>query len=357
MPSGVQRYERTKMVLPVRFWPDDENGPNAGPQLAHTVDISPIGGRLGGLRNPLQPGQTIMLQRGQNKFQFRVVWSEQIGPGEIRAGIESVVFERKVWGVDLPEQPVAPGSSHTRDNLAISTPHSSAGPRRECPQPRWVLSPVAQLTNLRTRSIAIAASLLLAVSVLAFVSFQILKNSGQAATIALPKWTPAVIVPAPVVSTNPRTYCDVRVTFHKKETGSGPNRLQVAEAPLGHVIIPAAPDANLTGKVGMNVVIATDGRVKEIQVLGGNRILAVAAVEAVRFWRYAHHQLNGEAVEAETSVTISFHGQDAVSISFPFALRNNGLALRPVSSQAGATPRWSGKMLQPSLCERHFNRV
>ena len=76
MPQGVQRYKRTKMVLPLRFWADDENGPNAGPQLAHTVDISPIGGRLGGLRNPLRPGQTIMLERGQNKFQFRVVWSK-----------------------------------------------------------------------------------------------------------------------------------------------------------------------------------------------------------------------------------------------------------------------------------------
>jgi hypothetical protein len=188
------------------------------------------------------------------------------------------------------------------------------------------------------RAIAIAASLLLAVSVLVFVSSWILKNSEQAATISMPKSTPAVIVPVPVVSSNLRPYGDVRVIFYKKETGPSPNRLQVAEAPQGHVIIPAAPDANLTGKVGMNVVIATNGRVKEIQVLGGNRILAVAAVQAVRLWRYAHHELNGEAVEAETSVTISFHGQDAVSVSFPSALGNNGLALRPISSQPRATP-------------------
>jgi hypothetical protein len=110
MSSGVQRYKCTKMVLPVRFWPDDENGQNAGPQLAHTVDISPIGGRLGGLRNPLRPGQTIMLERGQNKFQFRVVWTNQLGPGEIQAGIESVAFERKIWGVDLPDQFTSPDS-------------------------------------------------------------------------------------------------------------------------------------------------------------------------------------------------------------------------------------------------------
>jgi hypothetical protein len=196
---------------------------------------------------------------------------------------------------------------------------------------------VSQLANLRKRSIAVAAGLLLAGSVLAFVSFRILQNSEQATTIPLPRWTSALIVPTPVVSSNPRPYGGVRVIFYKKEAGSGSSRLQVAEAPQGHVIIPDAPDAHLTGKVGMNLVIATDGRVKEIRVLDGNRILAVAAVQAVRLWRYAHHELNGEAVEAETSVTISFHGQDAVSISFPSALRN-GLALRAASSQPGSTP-------------------
>jgi TonB family protein len=99
--------------------------------------------------------------------------------------------------------------------------------------------------------------------------------------------------------------------------------LQVAEAPQGHVLYPNAPDANLTGTVGMKAVIATDGRVKEIHVLSGNRILAEAAVQAVRFWRYTRHELNGAAVEAETSVVISFHGRDAVSIRFPSTPSND----------------------------------
>jgi hypothetical protein len=337
MPEGVQRYKRTKMVLPLRFWPDVDNGQECGPQLAHTVDISPVGGRLGGIRIPLQAGQNILLQRGQNKFQFRVIWTNQIGPDEIRAGIESVSFERRIWGVDLPDEPLAAGSFQAGDNLAMSTPHSPAAPQRERPQRRSVRLNDSLLANLRIRFIAVAAGLLLAVSLLTFVGFRTLKNSEQAATIPLPRTTPPVFVPAPLVSSKPRPFGDVRVIFDKKEAASSSSLLQVAEAPQGHVIIPDAPNANLTGKVGMNVVIATDGRVKEIQVLGGNRILALAAVQAVRLWRYAHHELNGEAVEAETSVTISFHGQDAVSISFPSARRNNGLALRPALSQPGST--------------------
>jgi Gram-negative bacterial TonB protein C-terminal len=301
MPPGVQRYKRTKMVLPLRFWPDDENGQN-GPLLAHTVDISPIGGRLGGLRNPLQTGQTIMLQRGQNRVQFRVIWTNQLGPSEIQAGIESVVFKEKIWGVDLPEEPTSPASSHTRHDFATQA---------------------ARAVNRRRHWAAVAASLLVTVSVGGFVGHWILRNYEPVATITLPATAPAVVVP--VIASSPRPYGNVRVIFSSKDSDS--NRLQVAEAPQGHVIYPDSPDANLTGTVGMKAVIATDGRVKEIHVLSGNRILADAAVQAVRFWRYTRHELNGDAVEAETSVTISFHGQDAVSIRFPSA-SSDGLALK-----------------------------
>jgi len=43
MPPGVQRYQRTRMVLPLRVWPGNETDHSAAAQLAHTLDISPIG--------------------------------------------------------------------------------------------------------------------------------------------------------------------------------------------------------------------------------------------------------------------------------------------------------------------------
>ena len=306
MPDGVQRYKRTRMVLPLRVWPDDENGQDAGSQLAHTVDISPIGGRLGGLRSPLQAGQTILLQRGQNRVQFRVVWTRQVGPGEIQAGIESMGFEEQIWGVELPDEPgEEPASS------AIIPTQNDFAP------------PAAQPMNRQMHRIAFAASLLLAVSLLGYAGYWILKNAAPVATISLPPRAPAVVVP--VVLSTPRPYGNVRVIFPGEKAVSRSDRLQVAEVPQGHVLYPDAPDANLTGTVGMKAVIATDGHVKEIHVLSGNRTLAEAAVQAVRFWRYTRHELNGEAVEAETSVSISFHGSDAVSIRFPSATSTNGL--------------------------------
>jgi hypothetical protein len=74
-----------------------------------------------------------------------VVWSKQLGPV---AGIESVAFEEKVWGVDLPDEPASPASSHMLHYLAI---------------------PIAQRMNPRMSWIAVAASLLLAISVLPLV--------------------------------------------------------------------------------------------------------------------------------------------------------------------------------------------
>lgn len=94
-----------------------------------------------------------------------------------------------------------------------------------------------------------------------------------------------------------------------------PERLQIAEAPESGFKYPVI-DSPLTGKVSLRAVIGTDGAVSEVDILSGNRRLAGAAARAVRRWRYRPYELNGHAVEAETKITVSFLGDDAVSISF-----------------------------------------
>lgn len=96
-----------------------------------------------------------------------------------------------------------------------------------------------------------------------------------------------------------------------------PNLLQIAEAPRSGFIYPVAPNPNLVGKVALKAVVGSDGTVKEIEVLSGDRALAAAAVRAVKQWRYAPAQVGGRTVEAQTRVTISFLGDDAVSITVP----------------------------------------
>jgi TonB family protein len=94
-------------------------------------------------------------------------------------------------------------------------------------------------------------------------------------------------------------------------------RLQVAEAPESGFSYPVAPNPTLTGKVSLKAVIGTDGTVTEVNAVSGKHALAAAAVRVVRRWRYRPHELNGNAVEAETNIGINFVGADAVSISSP----------------------------------------
>jgi hypothetical protein len=89
---------RRKMVLPVKVTLDQVN------HLAHTVDITHTGARLGVLRTQLQPGMIITLQRGSKKAKFRIAWIRQLTPNELQAGVESLELHKNFWGVDLSDQ-------------------------------------------------------------------------------------------------------------------------------------------------------------------------------------------------------------------------------------------------------------
>lgn len=92
-------------------------------------------------------------------------------------------------------------------------------------------------------------------------------------------------------------------------------RVLIAAAPQSFGY-PVAPDPALTGKVSLKLLIGRGGSVKDVSVRSGNRALADATVRAVRHWRYRPPELNGHAVEAEANITITFVGDDAVTINF-----------------------------------------
>jgi TonB family protein len=69
---------------------------------------------------------------------------------------------------------------------------------------------------------------------------------------------------------------------------------------------PEARARNLQGSVVLNIQIHGDGTVGEVDVASGNPILADAAVEAVRQWRYKANFANGHPVESQTRITVNF---------------------------------------------------
>jgi periplasmic protein TonB len=60
------------------------------------------------------------------------------------------------------------------------------------------------------------------------------------------------------------------------------------------------------GNVVLHAIIGRNGQVSELQVLSGHPLLVNAALDAVRQWRYNPTLLNGQAVEVETTITVSF---------------------------------------------------
>jgi len=69
---------------------------------------------------------------------------------------------------------------------------------------------------------------------------------------------------------------------------------------------PLARQARIQGNVVLHAVIDKDGRVGELQVISGHPLLVQSALEAVKNWRYQPTQLNGDPVEVDTTITVTF---------------------------------------------------
>jgi protein TonB len=67
-----------------------------------------------------------------------------------------------------------------------------------------------------------------------------------------------------------------------------------------------AREQRIEGVVKIQQVIGTDGSVRSVKLLSGQAILASAALEAAKYWRYLPALLNGQAVETEQDVQIEF---------------------------------------------------
>jgi protein TonB len=84
----------------------------------------------------------------------------------------------------------------------------------------------------------------------------------------------------------------------------------VAAAQLAHRVQPSYPDEavkeNISGTVKLNVIIAKDGKIQQIQVISGHPLLVQAAIDAVRQWEYQPTLLNGQAIEVDTEIEVGF---------------------------------------------------
>jgi TonB family protein len=67
-----------------------------------------------------------------------------------------------------------------------------------------------------------------------------------------------------------------------------------------------AKDQRIQGAVVLRAYIDKEGSVANLELVSGHPLLAPAAIEAVKQWKYRPYLLNGRGVEVETQIQVNF---------------------------------------------------
>jgi TonB family protein len=69
---------------------------------------------------------------------------------------------------------------------------------------------------------------------------------------------------------------------------------------------PDAKQQHIQGLVVMKVIIGKDGNVESAELISGHPLLAPAALDAVKQWKFKPYLLNGNPIEAESQIQVNF---------------------------------------------------
>jgi len=108
-----RRQDRIQAVLPVRVRGTDACGVSFE-ALAHTLDLTPTGARLGAIRHELKVLDTLTILYHQRRIEFTVVWTKLLDArGEYQVGLQAFSQEKEPWGMSFlsaSSQPVTRAS-------------------------------------------------------------------------------------------------------------------------------------------------------------------------------------------------------------------------------------------------------
>ena len=68
----------------------------------------------------------------------------------------------------------------------------------------------------------------------------------------------------------------------------------------------SALQMHVEGEVNLSATVSKNGDIAAVKIISGHPLLATAAADAVRRWKYKPYLLNGEPVEIQTEVTVRF---------------------------------------------------
>jgi TonB family protein len=109
---------------------------------------------------------------------------------------------------------------------------------------------------------------------------------------------------------------DQRVNGAAPEIGPArqPQRVRVSEGISAGLLVykvqPEYPfeakDARIQGQVLLKAVISKDGSIEKLILVSGHPMLAPAAIDAVKQWRYRPYLVMGNPVEVDTQIRVNF---------------------------------------------------
>jgi periplasmic protein TonB len=155
------------------------------------------------------------------------------------------------------------------------------------------------------------------------------EGSPDTITVATQTPKPAAPKPAPVDTVEPTAPDAVTADSNSNDNAQaisgmmsmpsgvpqpGPQTLKVSQGVSQGLLIkkvspaypPQAMKSRLQGSVQLLATISKDGNITNVKALSGEAVLARAAMEAVKQWKYKPYYLNSEPVEIQTQITVNF---------------------------------------------------
>lgn len=177
----------------------------------------------------------------------------------------------------------------TADELMAAAPVNTMGKKRNSPRRGTGASAAEKVWNraehkIRERWWLVAAMILLSVVGISWWRWNHAWDaleSGTRGSVTSTTEKPRAQVPAEVMQ---------KLLLHRVEP-----------------IYPAeARKARLEGTIALDIVIGRDGSVESTHALNGPDVLARAATDALRWWKFEPYRINGEPAVVETTVAVEF---------------------------------------------------
>lgn len=228
--------------------------------------------------------------------------------------------DRNFWFPDTQEaedQPLhgAPAAAKTastatsrmasRPSSPVVRPNSSSAKAPISPKDSTARTPVAT-SQAAPPPATVTRTVLppLEVEVVAGNVHQTVRPGSNAVHVELQAGAPTVAVPDQATNESGKTSPSLTPAAERVQMSADTSEVVTHAVKPGYPLL--ARQMKVQGSVILQALISRDGDIQGLHVVSGPQILAGAAQEAVRQWRFKPHYQGAETVETQAKITVNF---------------------------------------------------